>query len=55
MLLKGKPSDILLDYTDGKYNLFEDQDGELFFVDAEDNEWDLSEEVLFYISLINTK
>lgn len=54
MILEGNASDILWDYTEGRYTLHIDQMGDLQFVDEYGAHWEISQEVQFYLNLIET-
>lgn len=54
MILDGKASDILWDYTEGKYTLHIDELGELQFVDEKGTLWDIPEQVQFYLNQVET-
>lgn len=52
MILEGKASDILWDYTEGRYTLHIDQMGDLQFEDEYGARWELDPQVQYYINLI---
>lgn len=52
MILEGNPSDIIFDYSEGKYKLIEDQSGDLQFEDENGTLWELDTKVQHYLNLI---
>ena len=54
MILDGKASDILWDYSEGIYTLQVDQMGDLQFIDEHGATWEIPVEVQYYLNQIET-